>query len=154
MSQLDDDIGDRGVHMKIEMPIEVIEISDQLQVQFDLRATLGLQLFRNAGGEKIFHPAQHRVVAEAAKRVDHWRDLGGGQHATPHTHDEMQTDIEGGIFFRERRGLVASRLSYHQAGAGQDPFAMRANDAGVDLARISEVIAIDDQPLHGREISI
>ena len=44
LRQLDEDIGERGMHMKIQMAVDVIQVSDQFQMQLDLRAAFGVQL--------------------------------------------------------------------------------------------------------------
>ena len=36
--------------MKIEVPVDMVEIADQFEMQLDLRAAFGLELLVNSGG--------------------------------------------------------------------------------------------------------
>src|ERR1700749_618847 len=58
----------------------------------------------------------------------------------------MQTDAEFWILFREFDGFGTRSFIHHQAGAGQNAFAMRANNGFIDGARAAESIGIDDEP--------
>src|ERR1700683_2589773 len=77
LRQFDHDIRERRVDMKIQMPINVIQISDQLQMQFDLRAAFRLQLLADARSEKISESVEHWIISELAERIHYGRDLRG-----------------------------------------------------------------------------
>ncbi len=69
------------------------------------------------------------------------------EHAAAAADDSMQTHVERGIVARQFSGGASSRLRDHQARAAQNPVAMRAHDAGVDLGRQAEVVGVNDQAL-------
>jgi len=60
----------------------------------------------------------------------------------------VQTDSKFGIFASQCDGFVASTFFNYLTGAGQDTFAVRADDGFIDEIRASEIVGIDDQPLH------
>ena len=63
----------------------------------------------------------------------------------PHQQSQMQADAQPGIFLRQRHGFGEAGFVHHQAGAGQNAFAMRADDGLVDGRRTAEIVRIDDE---------
>ena len=54
----------------------------------------------------------------------------------------MESDAESGILSRERDGFVKAFLIHHQAGRGQNPFAMGADDRLVDAVGAAKVVGV------------
>src|SRR5580700_6060297 len=61
--------------------------------------------------------------------------------------DRMQADVEVAIFAREFGRVTRGRFGHHEARTAQNPVAMRADDAGVDLGRQAEIVGINDEAL-------
>ena len=105
----------------------------------------GAQLFAQVALEKITQADADRIVAEFAARVDEAGNFFRRQRGMSHQQSEMQADAELGIFLRQRHGFVAAGFVHHQAGGGQNAFAMRADDGFVDGMRTAKVIRVDDE---------
>jgi hypothetical protein len=56
----------------------------------------------------------------------------------------MKTNIELGMFARQRNRLITVRFRYHEARAGQNTLAMGLDDGCVHLARQAEVVGVYD----------
>ena len=61
----------------------------------------------------------------------------------------MQAHTEPRILPRLLDGFVRSLAVDHQAGGGEDTFAMRADDGVVDGVCAAEVVGVDDEPAAG-----
>jgi len=109
-------------------------------MQFDLRADFIAQLRADRAIEKIAQASPDWTFEKIAGCVNEAGQLIWCQRAPSATGHEMEADIEVGIFVREGGRFVARCGGDHQAGRGEDAFAMRADDASVDLARIAEII--------------
>src|ERR1035438_6209605 len=57
----------------------------------------------------------------------------------------MQTDAQPWIFLRQLNRLVEAEFVHHQAGAGQNAFAMRADDGFIDGMRTAKIVRVDDE---------
>ena len=79
-------------------------------------------------------------MAKPAVRVGEERDIGGrtGRQAL-HQH-EVDADTQRGMLPGESDRLGERPPVHHQAGVGQNPIAVRADDAGVDSGRHAEVV--------------
>ena len=62
----------------------------------------------------------------------------------------MQTDAQPGIFLCQFNRLVEAGFVHHQAGGGQNPFAMRADDSLIDGMGTAEIVRIDDETAQDR----
>jgi len=113
-------------------------------MQFDLRADFVAQARADPTIEKVAHAGADRAFEKVAGRVNEAGELSWRQRAPSATDDEMEADVKVGIFARENGRFVAGSGRYDQAGRGENTLAMRADDAGVDLARIAEVVGGDD----------
>ncbi len=97
--------------------------------------------------EKVAHPAYDRVFSEMTGRVDNAFEFVGGQHTSSATYDEMEPDIESGIFASGSDRLATGRSRDHQARTAQHTLAIGSNDARIYLARDAEVVAGDNDGL-------
>jgi hypothetical protein len=63
----------------------------------------------------------------------------------------VEPDAEARVLARQLDRLVKSLTGHHQAGVGQDPFAVSPDNAGVDARRHPEVVGGDDETrtIHG-----
>ena len=59
----------------------------------------------------------------------------------------MKSDLESGIFVRDRSRLIARGPRDHQARTEQDTLAISSKDARIYLARDAEVVAGDNDGL-------
>ena len=143
-AELEEEIGDDRMDVKVEVAVDMVEASDQFHVQFDLRADLVAQAVVNSAIEKVAQAGANRAVEKIAGCVNEAGELIRWQRAPTATDDQVEADVKVGIFAREGGGFVARRGRYHQAGRGKDALAMRADNAGVNLARVTEVIGGDD----------
>ena len=57
---------------------------------------------------------------------------------------QMQAHSQVWVLAGEGHGFLASSFVHHQAGGGQNSFAMSADDRLVDGGRTAEVVGVDD----------
>ena len=57
----------------------------------------------------------------------------------------MQTDAEGGVGFGELNCFFERGLIDHEAGRGQNPFLMSADDRLIDGTRAAEIVGVNDE---------
>src|SRR5438034_2096182 len=62
---------------------------------------------------------------------------------------QVEADAHMGVLARERGRRSARRPVDEEARARQDPVAVRLDDAAVDSVARTEVVPVDDEPLHG-----
>src|SRR5207244_2381433 len=62
---------------------------------------------------------------------------------------QVEADAQTGVLARESGRVDARRPVHEQARARQDPVAVRLDDAAIDAAARTEVVPVDDEPLHG-----
>jgi hypothetical protein len=121
-----------GVLMRVEMvgqpPQEPLE---ELELQ--------LHLLLDRGG-----------VASVDERVD---GCPAGRLRHPFREVHVQSDTELRIVVYELGGCFRRRLAHHQAGAGDNAFAVGAGDAFVDAGAEAQVVGIDDQLGHRPSLS-
>ena len=70
--------------------------------------------------------------------------------ATASSTDEHQVaaDAEARILFREFDGVIEGGAARHQGGAGEDSFAMSADDSFIYSSREAEIVGVEDQLFH------
>ena len=90
------------------------------------------KLSAQAAIEKITKTGADRVAGKFTARIDEAGDFFRRQRGVPAQQREMQADSQFGGLFCERHRFVARGLVHHQAGGGQNPFAMRADDGLID----------------------
>ena len=133
--------------VEVQMAVDMVEVADQLEMALDLRAQLVGHRGAHRAVEEIAHPRADRIVDELARRVQRGAEPRRVEDTASLADDGMQPHVERGIVARQFGGGARSRLRDHQARAAQNPVAMRAHDAGVDLGRQAEVVGVNDQAL-------
>ena len=118
--------------MHVQVAVDVVERQAGGAEGFELRVHFRAQLFAQVALDEIAKTDANRAVAELAARVDEAGDFFRRQRGMPHQQSQMQANPEIWILFRERDGFGAGRFVHHQAGGGEDAFAMRADDGFVD----------------------
>ena len=93
------------------------------------------------------------VVAEFAVLIYQARNMCAREGRMPAEQRQVQANAELRMFPRQRDGLLIGLLVHHQAGAGENAFAMGAEDGLVDGARPAEVVRVDDEPADGLRAS-
>jgi len=141
------------MNVYIEMAVDVVEVANQLQMRFDLRAAFVDQLLPQPAIEEITHTGVYRAVGKGGAGVDQPPKLVRIEHAAALAHHQMQSDIEVRTVLGQGGGLLAPRLGDHQAGAGQDSLAMASQYPRVGLRGGAEIVAVDNQMLQDFAIS-
>src|SRR5271155_442009 len=139
------------MNVEIQMAIDMVEVADQLEMALDLRAQLVGHDRAQRTVEEISHAGGDGIVDKFARRVHRGAEARGVEHAAPAAYDRMQADVEVAIFAREFGSVTRGGLGHHQARAAQNPVAMRADDAGVDLGRQAEIVGVNDEALQAAE---
>src|SRR5260370_26627716 len=145
--KVDQNVGEDRMDMKIQMSVDMVEIADQFEMPFGLRAKFVGHFGAHRTVEEVTHPREHGILDEAPRRIDRTAKPPVFEDAPALANDRMQADVECWIMTRQFSSRPRRRLSDHQARAAQDSVAMRSDNAGVDLGRQSEVVGIDDQAL-------
>ena len=146
-ARFNQNIGEQRMDVEIQMAVDMVEVADQLEMPLDLRAQLVGHRGAHRAVEEISHAGGDGTVDELARRAHRRAEPRGVEHAASAADDRMQADVELGIFAREFGGGARGRLRNHQARTAQNPVAMRAHDAGVDLGRQAEVVGVNDEAL-------
>ena len=145
--ELDKDIGEQWMHVKIEMTVDVIQIADEIQMPLDLRAKFVGHFRAHRAVEEVTHPGENGILEEVSGGIDRAREMRRVEDASTAAYDGVQANVERGILSRQFSRGFGCGLGDHEARAAQYSVAMGADDAGVDLGRESEVVGIDDQSL-------
>ncbi len=135
------------MHVEIQMAVNMVEVTDQLEMPLNLRAQLVGHGRAQRTIEEISHAGGDRIVDKFARLVHRGTEARGVEHAPPAAYDRMQADVEIAILAREFGSVTRGRLGNHQARTAQNPVAMRADDAGVDLGRQAEIVGVNDEAL-------
>src|SRR5260370_42170225 len=91
--KVEQDIRQNRMHVEVEMAIDMVQVADELQMKFDLRADLVTQRSANRVVEEVAHPGNDLVFGEMTRRVDDPFELLKGQHTSSTAYDEMKSDI-------------------------------------------------------------
>ena len=125
------------------------------------RAQAGIPGPRDLGHELLLdlalaHPAEREaqeergeVSGQASARGQRGEPLRGQRRRFA---DQGQVDPDVEVWRAAQAGhrLLERRAARAHRGAGQDPLAMAAQDAGVDPRVQAHVVAAHDEPPHGR----
>src|SRR5579859_7370849 len=98
--QLDEQIGDHRMDMKIQMTVDMIQVADELQMKIDLGADLVAKHRADTAIEEIAHPSHHRIARELTAPVSDTAHLRGRGDTEAAADDEMEADVERGIVAR------------------------------------------------------
>jgi len=61
----------------------------------------------------------------------------------------MQADTQSGVLAGQGDGFAGERGVDHEAGTGEDAFAMGADDGLVDGLGAAKIVGVDDEPAPG-----
>src|SRR6266571_3345010 len=131
--QHEDPENDR-VQVEMEMSVHVIERKRGRGKLLELGRHLCFQLRRQSPMRVIAEPRCHGAVAELVFTVDQAGNFFRGQCRTAANERQMEAHAQPRGFPRQGDGFIAGRLIHHQAGGGENAFAMGANDRGIDAA--------------------
>ena len=134
-----------------------VQVQVQMAVDVVQRQAGGAELLETARGS----PPQLLAQAAAGRnsgtrrrpgcrlnsplRVDQAGNLLGRQGGMAAQQGQVQAHAQPRILAGQRHRLLAGRLVHHQAGGGEDAFAMGADDRLVDGGGAAEVVGVDDQ---------
>ena len=138
--QIEQDIGEHGMDVKIEVPVDMIEIANQLQMSLYLGAQFVAQAAANPVIEEISHTGEDGIIGEARRRAGDAGEALRRQKAAAAANHGMKANVEARIVARSGGRFCACALGHHQTGAAQHPVAVCADDTGVDLGREAEVV--------------
>ena len=140
----DQNIRKHGMDMEVQMAVDMVQVADEFQMQFDLRPAFGLERRAKPAIEEVTHPGKHRVVGEAARRVHYAAEFGRGKNThTPARHD-VQAHVEAQLLAGGIRCGIARRRRHYQARAAKHAVTMGADDTLIDFGRQPEIVPIDD----------
>src|ERR1700685_37576 len=69
-TQVDQDVGDNGMNVKVEMPIDMVEAADQFQVKLDLRTDFITQPGPKVTIEVVAHASTHGTFEKISRGID------------------------------------------------------------------------------------
>src|ERR1051325_9224916 len=135
----------RRMQMEMKVPIDMVEWQASGAELVKLRLDFGLQLRTQISAREVAKADPHRATAEFLLAVYQtgnscWRQ--GGMAAEQR---QMQAHTQLRMFPRQRDGFGIGGFVHHQAGAGQNAFAMRANHCLIDTLGAAKIIGVDDQ---------
>jgi len=133
------------MQMQVQMAINVVERQAGGVEPGKLRVDFRSQWFAQAAIEKITKTGADGIFRKFAPRVDEAGDFFRRQRGVPAQQCQMQADAELWIFVCQFNRFVARGLVHHQAGAGQNAFAMRADDGFIDGMRTAKIVRVDNQ---------
>ena len=133
------------MQMQMQMAVDVVERQAGGAESFKLRVDFRAQLFAQAAIEKITETDADGVVGKFAARVDQAGNFFRRQRGMSAQQSQMQADAEFWIFLCQLDRFVEARFVHHQAGGGQNAFAMRADDGFVDGMRTAEIVGVDNE---------
>ena len=140
---------DGRMQMQVQMAVDVVERQAGGAEFFKLRVDFRAELFAQVVFEKIAHADADRVIAEFTLRVDEAGNFFRRQGGIAAEQSQMQANAEPWIFPRQSDGFVAGGFIHHQAGGGQNAFAVRADDGFIDGMRQAEIVRVDDEAAAG-----
>src|SRR5258708_10361038 len=95
------------------------------------------------GVENAADLAQQFIVDADAAEGHGAYELSHGSRKRRLTHqNQMNADIERGIFASEARGVVERRAGRHQRGGGEDALPTGLDDTLVDIAPATEIVRV------------
>src|SRR5437870_3869931 len=99
--------------------------------------------------------ARARAPRDSSSGIRVRRSRGGTRARSPplvqvaRVQLQVEPEAQTGVLVRERGRLDARWPVHEQARARQDSVVMRLDNAAVDAAARTEVVPVDDEPLHG-----
>src|SRR5213082_357050 len=136
----------RRMHVKVKVPVDMVELESGRVEFFKLSLDFPLHLRAQAFAKKVTNAGRNRAVAEISFVIDQAGNFTGFEGRGSTNQADVQADSEPRILPREFNCLVRRPAVYHQAGRGENAFAMGAEDGLVDGARPAEVVGVDDEP--------
>ncbi len=138
------------MQVQVQMTVDVIERQAGGAELLKLRVDFQAKLFTEAALEKITEAGGDGPIAELTTRIDEAGNLLRRQGGFAAKERQVQADAELWILPRQGDSLIATGFVDHQAGGGQDAFAMRADDGFIDGVRTAEIVRVDDQAAQDR----
>ena len=140
----------RRVQVQMEVAVDVIHRQAGGAKFFKLRFDLTAQLRFGMRAKEIAEAdSSGVVVGKFALRVGKIGNGFGRQSGSSTDKREVQADTQSRIFFGQGDSFGAIRFVDHQAGGGQDAFAMRADHGLIDGMGATEIVRVDDETGHG-----
>src|SRR5262245_25211942 len=86
------------------------------------------------------------MVAEMPAGINQAGNGARRQRGGAANQSDVQAHAQPRILQRQINGFVRGLARDHQAGGGEDAFAMRPDDGLIDGMRAAEVVGVDDEP--------
>ena len=137
------------MQVEVKMAVDVVQGETRGPEFFELGPDFALQLRAEAWPKKVAEARDNRVVAEVSCGIDQTWDFTGRQGRCGANQTEVQADAKARILSGQFDGFIGLRAVDHQAGRGEDAFAVRVDDGVVDGTGASEVVGVDDEPAQG-----
>src|SRR5260370_35760992 len=95
--EIDQDIGEQWMKVKIQMTVDVIEAADRFEMTLDLRAEFVGHFRAHRGIEKITYPREHGILEKAHGGIDSAAKLRRVEDATTAAYDGVPANAELGL---------------------------------------------------------
>jgi hypothetical protein len=135
--------------VKMEVAVDVVHQEAGGTEFLELGVDFGAQLFTQVPVEEIVEANARRIFRELLTCVHESGNFFEREGGMAAEEGEVEADAKGGRLASEGHRFVKGGFVYHEAGGGEDAFAMSADDGFIDGMRAAEVVGVNDQPAGG-----
>ena len=133
------------MQVQVQVAVDVVQGQAGGAELLKLGVNLAPQRLAQTALEEVAEPGARRVVAEFTSGVHQPGNCVGRQGRMAAQQGQMQPHAQRRVLAGEGDGLLKGGFIHHQAGGGENAFAVGADDGLVDGGGTAEVVGVDDQ---------